>query len=175
MLRKFECATRDGGAAILSIRPIPVTTIQCRNAIFSLCDEEFAATCCVWPQLTREQLQPPLHKHSEKARAVPSIASTIEHIGESRLGAQDRSCIRPAIGTQTSWHDIHWLRFSLGPSEAFLVRICKKVAGGSFTDQDGNRSAIFEGIGSFGTAPYSFRTSFPTQILKARATRRSVS
>src|SRR5262245_36044969 len=129
MMRKSECATRDGRAAILSIRPIFVTTIQCRNAIFSLCDEEFAATCCVWPQLTREQLQPPLHKHSEKVRRVPSIASTIEHIGESRLGARDRSCIRPAIGTQTPWHDIRWLRLSLGTSEAFLVRICKRSPG----------------------------------------------
>src|SRR5262252_5132900 len=133
MLRKSECAKWDDGAAILSIRPVPVTTIQCRKAIFSLCDEEFAATCCVGPQLTREQLQPPPHKHSEKVRPVPSIASTIEHIGESRLGARDRSCIRPAIGTQTPWHDIRWLRLSLGTSEAFPVRIGKRV---SFTDQD---------------------------------------
>src|SRR5215475_3807518 len=118
--------TRMNDGAAISIRPIFVTTIQCRNAIFSLCE---AATCCVWPQLTREQLQPPLHKHSEKVRAVPSIASTIEHIGATRLGARDRSCIRPAIGTQTSWHDIRWLRLSLGTSEAFLVRICKRSPG----------------------------------------------
>src|SRR6516164_4331178 len=107
-------------AAILSIRPIPVTTIQA---------EDFAATCCVAPQLTRGQSQPPPHKHSEKFRPVPSIASTIEHIGESRLGSRDQPCIRPAIGTQTPWHDIRWLRLSLGTSEAFPVRICKRSRG----------------------------------------------
>src|SRR5215813_797416 len=103
-----------------SASDIPVTTIQ---------DEDFAATCCVGPQLIREQLQAPPHKDSEKFRPVPSIASTIEHIGESRLGARDRSCIRPAIGTQTPWHDICWLRLSLGTSEAFPVRICKRSRG----------------------------------------------
>src|SRR5215813_15277065 len=66
---------------------IPVTTIQGRNGIFS--DEESAPTCCVGA---------PPHKRSEEFRPVPSIASTIEHIGESRLGARDRSYIRPAIG-----------------------------------------------------------------------------
>ena len=110
-----ECATWDDGAAILSIR-----------------DEDFAATCCVGPQLIREQLQAQPHKHSEKFRAVPSIASTIEHIGESRLGARDHSCIRPAIGTQTPWHDIRWLRLSWGTSEAFPVRISKRSPGGLF-------------------------------------------
>src|SRR5262245_29110017 len=113
-LRKSECATWDDGAAILSIRPIPVTTIQ---------DEDFAATCCVGPQLIREQLQAPPHTPTEKFRPVPPIASTIDHTGESRLGARDRSCIRPAIGTQKPWHDIRWLRLSLGTSEAFPVRI----------------------------------------------------
>src|SRR6516165_12488090 len=106
-LRKSECAIWDDGAAILSIRPIPVTS---RNAI-------------------RDQLQAPPHKHSDKFRPVPSIASTIEHIGESRLGARDQSCIRPAIATQTPWHDIRWLRLSLGTSEAFPVRICKRSRG----------------------------------------------
>ncbi len=103
---------------------------------FSLCDEDFAATCCVGAQLIREQLQAPPHKHSEKFRPVPPIASTIEHIGESRLGTRDRSCLRPAIGTQTPWHDIRWLRLSLGTSEAFPVRICKGSPGVCFTDQD---------------------------------------
>src|SRR5262249_40398360 len=129
--RSFRTAkTRCG---ILNVRPgttglrysasAPVTTIQ---------DEDFAAR----PQLIREQLQAPPHKHSEKFRPVPPIASTIEHIGESRLGARDQSCIRPAIGTQTPWHDSCWLRLSLGTSEAFPVRICKRSAGVCFTDQD---------------------------------------
>src|SRR6516225_11882315 len=83
-------------------------------------DEESAATC---------RGGAPPHKHSEEFRPVPSIASTIEHIGESRLGARDRSCIRPAIATQTPWHDIRWLRLSLGTSEAFPVRICKRSRG----------------------------------------------
>src|SRR5215831_18320431 len=133
--RSFRTAkTRCG---ILNVRPgttglrysasAPVTTIQ---------DEDFAATCCVGPQLIREQLQAPPHKRSEKFRPVPPIASTIEHIGESRLGARDQSCIRPAIGTQTPWHDSCWLRLSLGTSEAFPVRICKRSAGVCFTDQD---------------------------------------
>src|SRR6516165_12747889 len=113
----------------LNERPGSVTTIQGRNAIFSLRDEEFAATCCVGPQLIRGRLQTPPHKDSDKFRPVPSIASTIEHIGESRLGARDRSCIRPAIGTQTPWHDIRWLRLSLGTYEAFPVRICKRSRG----------------------------------------------
>src|SRR5215468_11876217 len=104
---------------------IPVTTIQGRNGIFS--DEESAPTCCVGA---------PLHKHSEEFRPVPSIASTIEHIGETRLGARHHSRIRPAIGVQTPWHDIRWLRLSLGTSEAFPVRILQKVAGSFFTDQD---------------------------------------
>src|SRR5215467_10011794 len=98
---------------------IPVTTIQGRNGIFS--DEESAPTCCVGA---------PPHKRSEEFRPVPSIASTIEHIGESRLGARDQSCIRPAIGAQTPWHDIRWLRLSLGTS------ICKRSPGVCFTDQD---------------------------------------
>src|SRR6516162_7594749 len=105
---------------ILSIRPKP-TTIQGRNAIFSLYDEESAATCCGGA---------PPHKHSEEFRPVPPIASTIEHIGETRLGARDQSCIRPAIGTQTPWHDIRWLGLSLGTSEAFPVRICKRFRQG---------------------------------------------
>src|SRR5262249_33206319 len=46
-----ECATWDDGAATLSIR-----------------DEGFAATGCVGPQLRREQLQAPPHKHSDKFR-----------------------------------------------------------------------------------------------------------
>src|SRR5262249_6249422 len=82
--RSFRTAkTRCG---ILNVRPgttglrysasAPVTTIQ---------DEDFAATCCVGPQLIREQLQAPPHKRSEKFRPVPPIASTIQHIGESRL------------------------------------------------------------------------------------------
>src|SRR5262249_61447836 len=136
---------------------IPVTTIQGRNVIFSLCDEESAATWCIGI---------PPHKHSEEFRPVPSIASTIEHIGESRLGARDQSCIRPAIGAQTPSHDIRWLRLSAS---------AKGRRGYFYCSRRCNRSAIFEGIGSFGTSPYSFRTSFPTQILKARATRRSVS
>ena len=106
---------------------LPVTTIQGRNGIFSLCDEESAATCCVGA---------PPHKHSKEFRPVPSIASTIEHIGESRLGPRDQSCIRPAIGTQTPWHDIRWLRLSLGTSEIISCSHLQKVAGGSFTDQD---------------------------------------
>ena len=61
--------------------------------------------------------------------SIPPIASTIEHIGESRLDARDQSCIRPAIGTQTPWHDIHWFGLSLGTSEAFGVRIYKRSPG----------------------------------------------
>ena len=83
----------------------------------------------VGPQPIRERLQAPPHKHSEKFRPVPSIASTIEHIGEPRLGARDQSCIRSAIGTQTPWHDIRWLRLSLGTPEAFPVRISKRSPG----------------------------------------------
>src|SRR5262245_9529493 len=122
------------------------------------------------PMLTARYYAPPArdllgaaHKPTEKFRAVPPIASTIDHTGDTRLGARDQPCIRPAIGTQTPWHDSCWLQLSLGdlPQKHFLRRC--------------NRSAIFEGIGSFGTSSYSFRTSFPTQILKARATRRSVS
>src|SRR5215831_4679836 len=109
-----------GRGRILSIRPIPLMTVQGRNAIFSLCDEESAATCCVGA---------PLHKHSEEFRPVPPIASTIEHIGETRLGARHHSRIRPAIGAQTPWHDIRWLRLSLGTSEAFPVRIYKRSRG----------------------------------------------
>jgi len=58
------------------------------------------------------------HKPTEKFQAVPPIASTIDHTGETRLGARDQSCIRPAIGTQTPWHDIRWLRLSLGTSRS---------------------------------------------------------
>src|SRR5262245_29564542 len=122
--------TRLTRRGILNVRPgttglrysasAPVTTIQ---------DEDFAATCCVGPQLIREQLQATPHKHSEKFRPVPSIASTIEHIGGSRLGARDQSSIRPAIGTQTPWPDIRWLRLSLATSEAFPLRICKRSRG----------------------------------------------
>src|SRR6516165_5751128 len=95
-----------------------------RNAIFSLYDEEFAAS--VGPQLLRGQLQAPPHKRSEKFRAVPPIASTIERIGEARLGARDRSCIRPATDTQTPWHDMRCLRLSLGTSRKL---ICKRSPG----------------------------------------------
>src|SRR5205809_439228 len=98
-----------------------------RAALLSIRDEDFDATYCVGPQLIREQTPP--HKHSEKFRPVPSIASTIEHIGESRLGARDQPCIRPAIGTQTPWHDICWLRLSLGTLEAFPPRLQKVVGG----------------------------------------------
>src|SRR5215831_21287307 len=100
---------RDGYSAS---DPYPSRPSQGRNAIFSLCDEES-----------------PLHKHSEEFRLVPPIASTIEHIGETRLGARHHSRIRPAIGAQTPWHDIRWLRLSLGTSEAFPVRICKRSLG----------------------------------------------
>src|SRR5262249_20090087 len=68
---------------------LPVMTIQGRNAIFSLCDEGSAATCCGGT---------PPHNHFEEFRPVPPIASTIEHIEEPRLGARDQSCIRQAIG-----------------------------------------------------------------------------
>src|SRR5262245_36828172 len=105
---------------LLSIRPIPVTTTQGRNAIFSLGDEESAATCCVGA---------PPHKHPEEFRPVPPIASTIEHIGETRLGARDQSCIRPAIDTQTPWHDIRWLQLSLGTSRSISCAHLQKVAG----------------------------------------------
>src|SRR5215468_2559093 len=111
---------------ILNVRP------GMTGRLLSIRDEDFAATCCVGPQLIREQLQAPPHKHSEKFRPVPSIASTIEHIGESRLGARDQPCIRPARGTQTPWHDIRWLRLSWGTSEAFPVRISKRSPGGLF-------------------------------------------
>src|SRR5262245_42610696 len=57
------------------------------------------------------------HKPTEKFRPVPPIASTIDHTGETQLGARDQSCTRPAIGTQTPWHDICWLRLSLGTSQ----------------------------------------------------------
>src|SRR5262245_20783870 len=69
------------------------------------------------------------HKPTEKFRPVPPIASTIDHTGESRFGVRDRSCLRPAIGTQTPWHDIRWLRLSLGTSEASPIRIYKRSAG----------------------------------------------
>src|SRR6516165_5986918 len=95
-----------------------------RNAIFSFCDEEFAAS--IGPQLIREQLQAPPHKHSEKFQPVPSIASTIEHIGEARLGARDHSCIRPTTDTQTPWHDMHWLRLSFRDLQKL---ICKRSPG----------------------------------------------
>src|SRR5262249_24640474 len=88
--------------------------------IFSLCDEESAATCCVGA---------PPHKHPEEFRPVPPIASTIEHIGETRLGARDQSCIRPAIDTQTPWHDIRWLQLSLGTSRSISCAHLQKVAG----------------------------------------------
>jgi hypothetical protein len=116
----------------LSIQPIPVTPSKAEMRYSAF------VTKILLPRvkLIREQLQAPPHKHSEKFRSVPSIASTIEHIGESRFGARDQSCIRPAIGTQTPWHDICWLQLSLGTSEAFPVRICKRSPGVSFTDQD---------------------------------------
>src|SRR5262249_25777906 len=95
------------------------------------------------PMLTARYYAPPArdllgapHKPTEKFRPVPPIASTIDHTGETRLGARDQPCIRPAIGTQTPWHDSCWLQLSLGdlPQKHFLRRC--------------NRSAIFEGIGS---------------------------
>ena len=115
------------------------------------------------------------HKPTEKFGPVPPVASTIDHAGETRLGARDRSCIRPAIGTQTPWHDICWLQLSLDLQKHFLSASPKRRRGLFYRSRRCNRSAIFEGIGWFGTSPYSFRTSFPMQILKARATWRSLS
>src|SRR5215510_10920090 len=72
------------------------------------------------PMLTARYYAPPArgapHKPTEKFRPVPPIASTIDHTGEARLGARDQPCIRPAIGTQTPWHDSCWLQLSLGTS-----------------------------------------------------------
>ena len=124
-LRKSECATWDDGAAILSIRHTrhdhPTRRFCCHVLCWATTD-------------TREQLQAPPHKHSEKLRPVSSIASTIEHIGESRLGARDQACIRPAIGTQTPWHDISLAAVLIGTSRSISCPHLQKVAGVCFTD-----------------------------------------
>src|SRR5262249_16876909 len=158
-------------------RPWQVRRFAWRCAIFSLCDEESAATCCVGA---------PPHKHSEEFRPVPPIACTIKRIGENRI--REGGYRRNAGGRSGSV--MHWgsdrrsnalARYSLA---AALIRDLRsiscahlqKVVGSFFyRSRRCNRSAIFAGMGSFGTSPYSFRTSFPTQILKARATRPSVS
>src|SRR5262249_32641623 len=79
--RKSECATWDDGAAILSIRPIPVTTIQDRSRDLSSSTVEAAQQRLLLPSL------PGARTRAARSLAAPGAGSVLSRKAALAVGS----------------------------------------------------------------------------------------